>query len=74
MSYTIVYNIIWCNLLKNVNRNDKENMALRGLKITWVGLCIAVLLISCSIFFFFLYPVPGKFLDVIFEYHRFAGT
>ena len=26
---------------------DKKNMALRGLKITWV--CIGILLISCSI-------------------------
>ena len=30
---------------------DKENMALRGLKITWV--CIAILFISCSIIFLF---------------------
>ena len=67
VSFSTVYNTIWCNSLKNrtlFNRAeltikdnkdvivankvfDKENMALRGLKITWV--CIAVLFNSCSI-------------------------
>ena len=52
-----IINIIFKNILyiqvviimvvNNIYVFDKENMALRGLKITWV--CIAILFISCSI-------------------------